>query len=151
MLLFFGPQAPCIPSPGNPCTISQNKSLQAYYKLMLSAVQAVTSGKPTNGVYIDGCYVHEQNVNYCSTQSIPNCVGWSPLESGSQKWGYSTSLASLTPQMAFGQYYRGDHSQAVLIDQHNMLDNPSCIYLGHPADTAHVLYPNITDKLILAH
>ena len=30
---------------------------------------------------------YPQNVNYCSGQALPNCVGWSPEEPGSKKWG----------------------------------------------------------------
>ena len=38
-------------------------------------------------------------------QGMPNCVGWSPLSSGSKKWGYTTAVTSpagesLTPQQA---------------------------------------------------
>jgi hypothetical protein len=57
--------APCIPTPTRPCTAQQNVSLQAYHDQFISNISVVTAGKPKNGVFIDGCYVHEQNVNYC--------------------------------------------------------------------------------------
>ena len=87
-----------------------------------------------SGAYIDSCYVHEQNVNYCSAQSMPNCVGWSPLESGSIKWDYTTAIESLTPQEAFSKYYfsQGLSSQSVLIDSEEVQKNPTCIYKGVP-------------------
>jgi hypothetical protein len=128
----------CIPTPTQACTGDQNATLRAYRDQFVSDIKAVTDGKPANGVYVDGCYVHEQNVNYCSSQGMPNCVGWSPLESGSIKWGYSTSVAvpdgrSLTPQQAFGAWYRGDKAAGVAVDGHAFFDNPSCVYLGKPA------------------
>lgn len=133
---------PCLPAPNrSPCTANQNATLRAYRDKFVSDVGVVTAGKPRNGVYIDGCYVHEQNVNYCSGQGMPNCVGWSPLESGSKKWGYSTSVAvpdgrKLTPQEAFGAYYRGDTGAAVAVDGFAFLDNPSCFYRGAPVPPA---------------
>jgi hypothetical protein len=74
----------------------------------------------------------------CSGQGMPNCVGWSPLETGSKKWGYRTAVnvpdgRLLTPQQAFGAYYRGDTAAAVAVDKHPFFNNPTCIYLGHPA------------------
>jgi hypothetical protein len=84
----------CVPAPNKaPCTADQNATLLAYHDQMISDIKAVTDGKPANGVYIDGCYVHEQNVNYCYGQGMPNCVGWSPLEPGNKKWGYTTRCA----------------------------------------------------------
>ena len=91
------------------------------------------------GAFIDSCYVHEQNVNYCSGQSMPNCVGWSPLESGSQKWGYTTAITtptgkSLTPQQAFSRFYfsEGSGVDAVLIDTTALQANTHCVYQGKP-------------------
>jgi len=145
--------AQCIPSPRNPCTAQQNMSLLAFHAQFLSDVAVVTAGKPQNGVYVDTCYVHEQNVNYCSGQtSMPNCVGWSPLESGSTKWGYSTSVEvsdgrHLTPQQAFGAYYRGDRVASSAIDQYRFFDNPSCQYLGHPAVQS---VPERTNTMVLS-
>lgn len=126
-----------IPTPNKQCTADQNATLLAFRNQFVHDIAAVTDGKPQNGVYLDGCYVHEQNVNYCEGQGMPNCVGWSPQEPGSVKWGYSTAITlpdgrSLTPQQAFGAYYRGDRAAAVAIDQHDFLNNPTCHYLGKP-------------------
>jgi hypothetical protein len=134
-------QSPCVPSPISSCTATQNASLLAYRNKMLTDIWPVIAGKPQNGVYLDGCYVHEQNVNYCSTQSLPNCVGWSPLETGSQKWGYSTAVRTgdgrqLTPQQAFGAYYRGDANANIMVDQYEFFDNPTCLYLGKAVSEA---------------
>ena len=136
-ILGFPGTTPCLPVPGHaPCSAAENATLRAYHDQFLTAVKAVTAGKPKNGVFVDGCYVHEQNVNYCSGQGIPNCVGWSPLSSGSKKYGYTTSVAvpdgrKLTPQQAFGAYYHGD--AMIAVDGFDFLDNPSCLYWGGPA------------------
>lgn len=130
--------AACIPTPGKPCTVAQNASITAYRDKFVKDVAAVTAGKPHNGVYVDSCYVHEQNVNYCGGQCMPNCVGWSPLSTASKKWGYTTSVRAadgraLTPQQAFSAYYF-DGKDAVTVDQTHTLDNPSCRYPGRKCD-----------------
>ena len=57
----------CLPAPNRaPCSAYENTTLLAYHNQFLVDIKAVTNGKPKNGVFIDGCYVHEQNVNYCS-------------------------------------------------------------------------------------
>lgn len=130
-------QAGCIPAPNRaPCSAAQNASLQAYRDQFIENIRASIANKPHNGVYVDSCYVHAQNVNYCSAQVVPNCVGWSPLSSGSKKWGYRTSVKAvdgrqLTPQQAFSAYYFGG-TDAITIDQTRFPDNPSCHYLGKP-------------------
>ena len=126
----------CIPYPGHPCTAEQNTSLQNYRDLFVEASAAVWKGKPRNGLYVDSCYVHEQNVNYCSGQGMPNCVGWSPLESGSKKWGYTTAVTavdgrSLTPQQAFSAFYLAGEDRAT-VDALRFPDNPTCHFLGKP-------------------
>jgi hypothetical protein len=65
---------------------AQNASLRAFRDQFVTAIAGITS-KSQNGCFLDSCYVHEQNVNYCSGQGMPNCVGWSPSEPGSKKWG----------------------------------------------------------------
>jgi len=122
------------------CDAAANASVQAYRDQFVAAVANVTAGKPGNGVYVDSCYVHEQNLNYCSGQSMPNCVGWSPLESGSQKWGYRTSVsgadgAQLTPQQAFSRWYFGK-GDTVTVDALRFPANPSCTYHAPPSSSA---------------
>jgi len=135
-------QTQCIPAPNRgPCSADQNATMQSFHDKFVKDIASVTDGKPKNGVYVDSCYVHEQNVNYCSNQGMPNCVGWSPLETGSKKWGYNTTVKvgdgrSLTPQQAFGAYYRGDRVAAVAVDENSFFDNPGCFYLGQPVPPA---------------
>lgn len=104
--------AGCIPTPTKTCTAAQNSSLRAFREEFIGAIAGITS-KKQNGCFLDSCYVHEQNVNYCSGQGMPNCVGWSPEEPGSKKWGYTTAVTlptgkSVTPQEAFGAWYKGE-------------------------------------------
>ena len=49
-----------------------------------------------NGGFIDTCVVHEQNVDYCSSQKVANCVGWNI---------YKAAPSNLTPQKAFERWY----------------------------------------------
>jgi len=122
--------AQCIPTPTSACTADQNASLRSFRDAMAAAITAgVTDGKPKNGVFLDSCYVHEQNVDYCSNQGMPNCVGWTPQSPGSKKWGYTTAVSGRTPQQAFGAWWKGE--TVVAIDDHKFFDNPTCVYLGH--------------------
>jgi hypothetical protein len=48
-----------------------------------------------------------------TNKGMPNCVGSSPEEPGSKKWGYKTAVTlptgkSVTPQEAFGAWYKGE-------------------------------------------
>merc|ERR1712115_773384 len=100
---------------------------------MIMAITTAT-GKSEHGAYIDSCWVHEQNVNYCSGQSTPNCVGWSPLSTGSKKWGYTTAVEmsnnkSFTPQQAFSHFFKGGGINA-FIDAVEFPQNPTCIWKG---------------------
>merc|ERR1712166_668007 len=76
-------QTQCIPAPNRgPCSADQNATMQSFHDKFVKDIASVTDGKPKNGVYVDSCYVHEQNVNYCSNQGMPNCVGchlWRPV------------------------------------------------------------------------
>ena len=133
----------CVPTPTHACDAPTNASLLLYRNAFVKSITTWMSSplsQKQNGVFLDGCYVHEQNVNYCSSQGMPNCVGWSPLEPGSIKWGYTTAITvpdgrSLTPQQAFGAFYRGDRAASVAIDKSAFFNNPHCIYLGKPAPT----------------
>jgi hypothetical protein len=75
-------QIGCVPSTnGQPvagvpsCTPAQMVTLQAFRRSQLAAV-APALQLPGTGAFIDSCFVHETNVDYCSTQSLPNCLGW---------------------------------------------------------------------------
>jgi hypothetical protein len=59
------------------CEGADLAKMQAYSTTMQAAVAAsVTTGKPKNGAFLDNCYVHEQNVNYCSSQ-VRKTPSWS--------------------------------------------------------------------------
>lgn len=123
----------CINTKDKPCNDTAAMNYGATFKQTIAEVLTLSEN---NGVYVDSCYVHEQNVNYCSTQGIPNCVGWTPASSGDKKWGYTTAVTatdgtSLTPQQAFSAYYFHGKYRGI-IDNTTVQSNPSCIYLGHP-------------------
>eukprot|EP00040_Diaphanoeca_grandis_P017723 m.92926 g.92926 ORF g.92926 m.92926 type:complete len:430 (-) comp26585_c1_seq1:267-1556(-) len=127
-------KSPCpVSTASKPC--NQTDAL-AYGALFKQTVRVVLETNPANGVFVDSCFVHEQNVNYCSNQGIPNCVGWTPAESGAMKWGYTTAVKDasgqqFTPQQAFSQYYF-KHTNNGLIDSDLLQQNPTCIFTGHP-------------------
>jgi hypothetical protein len=126
-------QDSCVPTPAAPCNDTQLQAYGVLFKATLTAALGASPAAKASGAFVDSCYVHEQNVNYCSTQSIPNCVGWTPSCSGSIKWGYRTEVASLTPQQAFGDYYYGRGvASRTTIDPVSFRHNPSCPYVGHP-------------------
>jgi hypothetical protein len=75
-------QLPCVPSTnGQPvagvpsCSAAQVAQVNNYRLLQLQAV-APALQVPFTGAFIDTCFVHESNVDYCSTQPLPNCIGW---------------------------------------------------------------------------
>ena len=113
----------CVSTAADPCNDTDS---QLYGEMFKKESQRVLNASPKNGIYVDGCFVHEQNVNYCSTQNVPNCVGWSPEESGSQKWNYTTRVSGLTPQQAFSRYYFG--GERAYLDASRLQQNPTCIY-----------------------
>jgi hypothetical protein len=120
-----------------PCPVSDavkqcdDTAAQAYGTMFKQRVRdTVLAASPKNGAFVDSCWVHEQNVNYCENQGVPNCVGWSPIEPGSMRWGYTTAVDGLTPQDAFGQWYRG--TPTALVDTERLQTNPTCHFLGKP-------------------
>ena len=72
--------------------------------------------------------VRAWQVNYCSGQSMPNCVGWSPLESGSRKWHYNMTVGGRTPQRAFGDWYFGRGGARVSVDEAALQHDPGCVW-----------------------
>ena len=66
----------------------------------LAALRPAIASYPYNGAFIDSCLVHEQNVDYCSGQSEPNCRGWNIYEVTAP--GYAPNL---TPQAGFSVWY----------------------------------------------
>merc|ERR1712137_542 len=124
------------------CTSTQSGIINDYASQVGAAARAAVAGNKADapsGCYIDSCWVHEQNVNYCSGQGQPNCVGYSPLESGSLKWNYTTSVQfgglSYTPQRAFSEYYDSRKASTAkanwtIIDETVFSKNPSCPWPG---------------------
>lgn len=73
----------CVPSQdGQPvggmpaCTAQQMSQLAEWHNTFLQALSPSLNEYPHTGCFIDSCFVHEQNVDYCSGQSLPNCPGW---------------------------------------------------------------------------
>ena len=130
----------CFPVPNTTC--ANDTSVMLYGAALKARVKNSLKNKANrfknvsskSGAYIDSCYVHEQNVNYCSGQGMPNCVGWTPSESGSVKWGYRTAIRNFTPQQAFSEFYfsHGNSKNSVLIDENEVQENKNCVYEGHP-------------------
>lgn len=146
-------KTPCqlghVPNVSN-CTVAELDEIQNYHSsLTAKIVAAVRSnrGSGASGCYVDSCWAHEQNVDYCSNQASPNCVGWTPASPGSRKWKYSTSVWSptfkcaFTPQQAFSSYYmspRGRRANGstiptadddwALVDGTAFPANPTCPY-----------------------
>jgi len=69
MILFLGCKPPA-------CGAPQLEALRAWRVRFVGALVAAVDSYPGNGGYVDSCLVHEQNVDYCSGQSVPNCRGW---------------------------------------------------------------------------
>lgn len=115
----------CVPTAANPCDASV---AIAYGSRFRAAAASVVAADPKNGVFATSCFVHEINVNYCSDQSMPNCVGWSPLESGSRKWNYTVEVGGRTPAQAFGDWYFGRGGARVSIDDAELQHTPRCMY-----------------------
>ena len=114
----------CVPTAATPCDDAVALSYGAAFRRAAAAVAA--DGK--NGVYVTACYVHEINVNYCSGQSMPNCVGWSPRESGSEKWHYDMRVGGRTPQQAFGDWYLRGGGARVSVDETALQHNAGCVF-----------------------
>jgi O-palmitoleoyl-L-serine hydrolase len=72
----------CVPSVnGQPvaglpsCNSSQLVDFQAYRLSQLASMQDALD-LPGTGAFVTSCFVHEQNVDYCSSQALPNCRGF---------------------------------------------------------------------------
>ena len=124
----------------------------AFKTKALAAVKENKGPAGASGAFVDSCWVHEQNVEYCSNQGVPNCVGWTPSGAGAKKWAYTTSVKhggqEFTPQQAFAQYYASRKSGSVpptckgaeakaacwaVVDETEFPDNDSCKYRTKPA------------------
>ena len=94
---------PCIPPA---CSPAQLTLLQEWRFQQAGAIAATLNGFPGAGCYVDSCLVHEQNVDYCSGQSLPNCRGWNL---------YNITVPGfppqLTPQQGFSLWYNNIQAQ----------------------------------------
>ena len=69
----------------------------------IAAVAVAAANRPGTGMYLPTCFVHEQNVDYCSGQSLPNCRGWLIYQVTTPTF----PVAKVTPQQAFSYWYTG--------------------------------------------
>lgn len=95
----------CVPSTngqpvaGNPsCNATRLAVMDAYRTQQLQAMAPVFNGYPGNGAYVDSCFVHEQNVDYCSTQPLPNCIGYNI-------YTVNVGMVNMTMNDAFFQWH----------------------------------------------
>ncbi|NCX93970.1 MAG: hypothetical protein EBX40_04775, partial [Gammaproteobacteria bacterium] len=100
----------CVPSTnGQPvaglpsCNSTQMEEFQAYRLSQIASMQEALA-LPGTGAFVTSCFVHEQNVDYCSGQSLPNCRGFIEytvaLPDGSRinmAEGFSSALEPLHP------------------------------------------------------
>jgi hypothetical protein len=87
---------------GVTCGAAQRQAMLAYRQSFLAALGQSVAAFPGNGAFIDSCLVHEQNVDYCSTQPVPNCRGWDKYTVSQTTEG---NYPPLTPQAGFSLYY----------------------------------------------
>ena len=85
---------------GVKCSPQQMAQQQAYRETFLAMLAPAVASFPGTGAYVDSCLVHEQNVDYCNTQPVPNCRGWNK---------YNISVPGFppaqTPQQGFTLWY----------------------------------------------
>jgi hypothetical protein len=87
---------------GITCSPTQLQAMLDYRAAFLAALVPAVTAFPGNGAFISSCLVHEENVDYCNTQSVPNCRGWNKyVVSRTTVGGYPP----LTPQQGFTLYY----------------------------------------------
>ena len=117
------------------CSSSQFTKIEGYRKEFLAhavaPVRAANSG--ANGAWIDSCFMHEQNVYYCSGGQGPggtalNCMGW-----------LREQVNGISPQQAFLRWYTEDQSKAkgsdhFTVDDEPWPQNPTCSW--HFGDAA---------------
>lgn len=102
------------------CNSSQIGFLNDYgEKLTSAAVHAATVAPGgVSGAFVVGCWVHEINVDYCSTQPQPNCRGWQSFTVPDGEG------ARLSLQQAFDAYETG--KRGIYADEERYGVNPSC-------------------------
>ena len=58
------------------CNAGQMGVFGYYRAQFLAALAPVLQVSQYTGAGVLSCFVHEINVDYCSTQPLPNCLGW---------------------------------------------------------------------------
>jgi hypothetical protein len=82
------------------CTHDKLSAMLAWRGTFLDTLRPAVFSAPYNGAFITSCLVHEQNVDYCNTQSVPNCRGWNKYNITAP--GYAPQLS---PQRGFSVWY----------------------------------------------
>jgi hypothetical protein len=85
---------------GVTCTPDKLSAMLAWRGTFLDTLRPAVFSAPYNGAFITSCLVHEQNVDYCNTQSVPNCRGWNKYNITAP--GYAPQLS---PQRGFSVWY----------------------------------------------
>lgn len=100
------------------CSLAQLAQIDQYRIAFLDTLASVQKGH-NNGAWIDSCFMHEQNVYYCSGRNIHalNCQGWQ-----------HEKVKGTTPQEAFFNYYASGSSvhSAFIIENISWPHNPTC-------------------------
>ena len=141
----------CVPSVnGQPvaglpsCNTTQMGEFQAYRLSQIASMQDALS-LPGTGAFVTSCFVHEQNVDYCSSQSLPNCRGFIEytvalpdgsrinMAEGFQRWHsavterYDEIIAERKSAIQNGKF--SQHTEALGVNQ--VID--SAIYPANPS------------------
>lgn len=141
----------CVPSTnGQPvaglpsCNSTQMEEFQAYRLSQIASMQDALA-LPGTGAFVTSCFVHEQNVDYCSGQSLPNCRGFIEytvalpdgsrinMAEGFQRWhsavtdNYDEIITERRNMIRMGKSAtRGISGTNQVIDSSVYPDNPSC-------------------------
>jgi len=84
------------------CSSEEFSLVEHYREAMLAALAPVTASV-ANGLYIDSCFMHEQDVYYCNGH-LPNESGVG-LHSGNCQGWLGEKVEGVSPQQAFLHYY----------------------------------------------
>ena len=151
-------QLGCIPSmlntsvgiPGKFCDPSGWVELQSWWSSFQAALLPLLQRNPALGAWVVSCYVHEINVDYCSSQSLPNCRGWKTYKIGGDtlstafpawhtaalaNWAHTVQTFQNKAEEASRHDGGVNHfsidsalAKGQSVDQYTYPMNPSCIY-----------------------
>ena len=84
------------------CNATQMVDFVQYRARQIDAMRATLASHPYTGAVVISCFVHEINVDYCSGQALPNCLGWN---------AYTVSAPGYPPDLSandiFSAWYSG--------------------------------------------